>query len=92
MRRRYLSDLQDRIDAHASDFKKCGLAEKRRIAFKVSPFGTLPFFEFKETFNILGTPVDEKVKECIARHLESLLEPPHDLNTDQPMSAVIPVQ
>ena len=92
MRRRYLDELQKRVNTHAADFKKCGLAEKREIAFMISPFGTLPSFGFKETFNISGTPVKEKIRECIARSLEPLLEPPHDLDTDQPMSVVIPAQ
>ena len=92
MRRRYLDELQKRVDDHAADFRKCGLTEKREIAFRISPFGTLPSFDFKETFNILGTSVKEKVRECIARSLEPLLEPPHDLDTDQPMSVIIPAQ
>ena len=92
MRRRYLRALQSRVDAHAADFKKCGLTEKREISFMVSPFGTLPSFGVKETFNILGMPVEEKVRACIAEYLEPLLEPPHDLDTTQPMTVVIPVQ
>lgn len=92
MRRRYLRDLQIRVDAHADDFKKCGLTEKREIAFTVSPFGTLPAFGFKETFNILGTPVKENVRSCIAKYFEPLLRPPHDLDTTQPMSVTIPIR
>ncbi len=83
MRRRYLRELQIRVDAHVDDFKKCGLIEKREVAFMVSPFGTLPSFGFKETFKILGTPIDEKVRSCIAQYLEPLLEPPHDLDYDK---------
>lgn len=92
MRRRYLRELQIKADAHAADFKKCGLTEKREVAFMISPFGTLPSFGFKETFKILGTPIDEKVRSCIARYLEPLLEPPHDLDTTQPMSIIIPIR
>ncbi len=92
MRRRYLDELQKRVDAHAADFGKCGLTERREIVFKISPFGTLPSFDFKETFDILRMPVKEKIRECIAGYLEPLLEPPHDLDTDQPMSVVIPAR
>ena len=92
MRRRYLRDLQIRVNAHAADFKKCGLTEKREITFTISPFGTLPFFGFKETFNILGAPITEKVRTCIAEYLEPLLEPPHDLDTTQPMSVSVPIR
>ena len=92
MRRRYLNALQERVDKHADDFKKCGLTERREIAFRISPFGTLPSFDFKETFNALGGSIKEKVRSCIAGYLEPLLEPPHDLDTDQPMSVIIPAQ
>ena len=90
MRRRYLEELQKRIDAHAADFRKCGVTERREIVFRISPFGTLPSFDFRETFNIRGTSMNEKVRDCIARSLEPLLEPPHDLDTDQPISVVLP--
>lgn len=92
MRRRYLDELQKRVNAYAADFRKCGLTEKREVVFRISPFGTLPSFGLKETSNISGSPVDENVRECIAKYLEPLLEPPHDLDTDQPMSIVVPIQ
>ncbi|MBO4643205.1 MAG: hypothetical protein J5716_01185 [Alphaproteobacteria bacterium] len=92
MRRRYLRELQIRVDAHAADFKKCGLTEKREIAFTISPFGTLPSFGFKETFNLSGKPISEKIRSCIAQYFEPLLEPPHGLDTTQPMSIVIPIR
>ena len=53
MRHRYLDELQKRVNAHAEDFKKCGLTGGGEIAFKVSPFGTLPSFELKAPFNIM---------------------------------------
>ena len=86
MRRRYLDELQKRVNARAADFKKCGLTETREIVFMVSPFGTLL------SFDVSGTPVNGKVGECVAKRFESLLEPPHDLDTTQPMSVIIPVQ
>ena len=92
MRRRYLHDLQIKVDKHVADFKKCGLTKKREVSFRISPFGTLPSFGFKETFNILGTPVKEKIRECVAKYLEPLLEPPHDLDTTQPMTVIVPAQ
>lgn len=92
MRRHYLRELQTRVDAHIDDFKKCGLTERREVAFRISPFGTLPSFDFKETFAISGLPLNEKVRLCIASYLEPLLEPPHDLDTTQPISVVIPAQ
>ena len=92
LRRRYLRELQIRINAHAADFKKCGLTEKREIVFDISPFGTLPSFGFKEKFNVLKTPISESTKTCIARYLEPLLEPPHDLDTSQPINVVVPIR
>lgn len=92
LRRRYLRELQIRINAHAADFKKCGLTEKREIVFNISPFGTLPSFGFKETFNVLKTPIPESTRTCIARYLEPLLEPPHDLDTSQPISVIVPIR
>lgn len=91
-RRRYLRRLQIRINAHAVDFRKCGLTEMREVSFMVSPFGTLPSFGFKETFNILGLPVEEKVRSCIAGYFEPLLEPPHDIDIEQPLTVQIPVR
>ena len=92
MRRRYLDELQARVNRHGDDFRKCGLAEKREMTFRISPFGTLPSFGFKETHDVWGMPLKEKVRECIAKHLEPLLKPPHDLDTDQPITIMIPVQ
>lgn len=92
VRRQYLRRLQIRINTHADDFKKCGLTEMREVSFMVSPFGTLPSFGFKETFNILGIPVDEKVRSCIAGYFEPLLEPPHDIDTTQPLTVQIPIR
>lgn len=92
MRRRYLRDLQIKVNKHGEDFKRCGLTEKREVSFMVSPFGTLPSFSFKENFRILGNSLNEKIRTCIAQYLEPLLEPPHGLDTDQPMAIVIPVR
>ena len=92
IRRQYIRELQMRINAHAEDFEKCGLTEMREVSFMVSPFGTLPAFDFKETFNITGTPVEEKVRSCIAKYFEPLLEPPHDIDTTQPLTVKIPVR
>ena len=92
MRRRYLDELQKRVNAHAVDFGKCGLTERREIVFRVSPFGTLPSFDSKEKFSVPGTALNKKVRECIAKNLEPLLEPPHDLDTNQMMTITVPVQ
>ena len=92
MRRQYIKRLQIKVNAHAGDFKKCGLTEKREVSFMISPFGTLPAFDFKETFNILGMPVAEKVRSCIAKYFEPLLEPPHDIDTTQPLTVEIPIR
>ncbi len=92
IRRRYLRHLQIKINAHAADFKKCGLTEMREVSFMVSPFGTLPAFGFKETFDILGMPVDEKIRTCIAKYFEPLLEPPHDIDITQPLTVKIPIR
>ncbi len=92
MRRQYIKRLQIKVNAHAGDFKKCGLTEKREVSFMISPFGTLPAFDFKETFNILGMPVAEKVRSCIAKYFEPLLEPPHDIDTTQPLTVKIPIR
>ncbi len=92
VKRQYLRKLQMRINAHAQDFRKCGLTEVREVSFMVSPFGTLPAFGFKETFDILGMPVNEKVRSCIAKYFEPLLEPPHDIDTTQPFTVKIPIR
>lgn len=92
VKRQYLRKLQMRINAHAQDFRKCGLTEVREVSFMVSPFGTLPAFGFKETFDILGMPVNEKVRSCIAKYFEPLLEPPHDIDTTQPLTVKIPIR
>ncbi len=92
VKRQYLRKLQMRINAHAQDFRKCGLTEVREVSFMVSPFGTLPSFGFKETFDILGMPVNEKVRSCIAKYFEPLLEPPHDIDTTQPFTVKIPIR
>lgn len=92
VRRQYLRRLQIRINTHAADFRKCGLTEMREVSFMVSPFGTLPSFGFKETFDILGMPVGEKVRSCIAKYFEPLLEPPHDIDTTQPLTVQIPIR
>lgn len=92
VKRQYLRKLQMRINAHAQDFRKCGLTEVREVSFMVSPFGTSPAFGFKETFDILGMPVNEKVRSCIAKYFEPLLEPPHDIDTTQPLTVKIPIR
>ena len=90
LRRRYLKALQDRVNAHADKFRKCGVSEKRKVAFMVSPFGTLPTFDFTEAFDVLGSSLSESVRICIGKALEPLLEPPHELDTSQPMSVILP--
>ena len=92
MRRRYLKALQDRVNKNSAEFKKCGLSENREIVFMISPFGTLPAFGLDKRFNISGTPVNDNVRACVAKHFESLLEPPLDLDTTQPMSVIISVR
>ena len=92
MRRQYLKKLQARLNTHADEFGKCGLTENREVVFNVSAFGTLPAFGFDETFKITGTSLAADVRACLVKHFEPLLEPPLDLDTAQPMSAIIPVR
>lgn len=92
VRRQYIKELQIKVNAHALDFKKCGLNEIRQVSFMVSPFGTLPTFQLKEAFDIMGAPVPENVRKCIALHFEPLLEVPVGIDTTQPLTVRIPVR
>lgn len=90
--RRYLRRLQSKIDANAAAFRQCGLTHGRKVVFTVSPFGTLPAFDLQSAFDILGEPVAQKTRVCVAERFESLLEPPVDIDASQPMAVEINVE
>lgn len=92
MKNQYERELQARVNANISAFKKCGLTEKRQISFMVSQFGTLPSFDVRGAFEVMGSSLPEGVRKCIAEVFEPLLDVPLDIDTTQPMLISIPIK
>lgn len=88
----YERRLQAKINAHATDFEKCGLKEKHLVDFEVSAFGSFSTFRPTKTYSFPAETLPEKVRICLADVLEPLLEPPLDIPTDEVMTIKLPFE
>jgi len=80
----YRQKLQSDLDAHAAEFKACGVKGRIKAVFEPSAFGTLLSFETR--------PKLGDARLCAAETLENLLPPPVGIPEHESFEVVLPAE
>lgn len=84
----YERRLQDKINANADVFRKCGITEKTHFYFDVSAFGTLPSFDPLTAAGVKTLTNGQAA--CTADAIETFLDPPEGVSTPLNVSVYLP--